>query len=139
MKKDKAKCYTKAFSFGKREHRLERWTNMSLFVTLILFSIAFYLHSWYLMHFVLAWLIISISVHLTARLCHCFEKKWHKIAHAWLGEEQRWKLLSIFVAPLKLELFNPYLKLIIQNSGKWTWTIELQVMDLTGFPTSPPR
>jgi len=81
MGKEKTKCYTKGFCWGKREHCLERWSNMALFVTLILFSIAFYLRSWYLMHFVLAWILISISVHLTARLCHRFEKKWHTKAH----------------------------------------------------------
>jgi len=81
MRGEKAKSYTKGFAWGKKEHCLERWSNMALFVTLILFSIAFYLHSWFLMHFVLAWLIISISVHLTARLCHRFEKKWHNKAH----------------------------------------------------------
>ncbi|MBE3141392.1 MAG: hypothetical protein IMZ53_12530 [Thermoplasmata archaeon] len=56
---------------------MERWTNDALYATIILFLIAFYVKSWYLMIFVFAWLIISLLIHLIARFCHGRENKWH--------------------------------------------------------------
>ena len=121
MGSEKARSYTKGFTWGKREHQLESWTNMALFVTLIVFSVAFYLRSWYLMHFVLAWLLISISVHLIARLCHRFEKKWHNKAHkkqiGWGLEANEMKITFHFIAS-EIECFAPYLKLIILSLMK---------------------
>ena len=69
----------KGFSFGKLEHKLERWTNMALAVTIILFLFAFYRRSWFIMYFVLGWLVISYCIHLVARLCHRRERRWHNL------------------------------------------------------------
>ena len=74
--------YKRGFTWGKREHQLEGWTNDALVVTLIIFSIAFYFHSWFFMHFAFAWLVISLIIHFIARFCHSEEKKWHKQANS---------------------------------------------------------
>jgi len=73
--------YTRGFRWGKREHRLEGWTNGALCVTVVLFILALYRHSWFLMYFVFGWLLISLGIHLLARFCHGREKKWHNRAH----------------------------------------------------------
>ncbi len=82
----KKESYRKAFSFGKREHVLERWTNICLIVTLIVFLIGFYFRCWFFMYFALGWICITIVVHLCARCCHNYEKKWHKKANV----KDRW-------------------------------------------------
>jgi len=73
--------YKKGFAFGKKEHRLEHWTNSALFVTVILFVIVWYLRSWFLFYFAFAWLLLSLGIHLIARLCHRSERKYHSKAN----------------------------------------------------------
>jgi hypothetical protein len=73
--------YKRAFSFGKREHRLERWTNSALFVTVILFIVVWYLQSWFLFYFAFSWLLISLGIHLIARWCHRRERNYYSKAN----------------------------------------------------------
>jgi len=80
-KQETREDYKRAFSWGKKEHRLERWTNIALYITVILFIIVWYRHSWFLFYFAFTWLLISIGIHMVARWCHRKENKYHSKAH----------------------------------------------------------
>ena len=73
--------YKKGFLFGKREHRLEHWTNLALAVSVILFVVVWYLRSWFLFQFAFAWLLIGLGIHIVARWCHVKERTYHSKAH----------------------------------------------------------
>lgn len=78
---NKKKAYKKGFTWGKREHDYESFTNWMLALTTISFGIGILVLSWCLIKASFILLIITFLVHLMARFCHTREKKFHKKAH----------------------------------------------------------
>lgn len=78
---NKKKVYTKAFAWGRREHKFEGLTNWALLITIIFFWFALYRQSWCLVKVSFYMIVVSFFIHLLARLCHRIEKRYHEKAH----------------------------------------------------------